>query len=265
MTLRNGAAIVLAFARAVVFALKFKGFSGISVIIGINLSYFKSTIPRQLSLLNAAIRRCAVKHSRVLSNNETRPLKLQTLSHYMLVAGIAFTCAVSVADAAPRHGRRAMPTSKCTSDNSARVTCAPSSQEGSRRPVVVDANGNPARLITVPTAAGIDVTVAPSFAKSIQGFIADAVAAGYRPRRIKCYSRSHSHVRHSLHFSGQACDFNQHGWGKTDRFMYHVRALAAKWDLRDGCTFRDCGHIDAGRQIARRGRARSARKRWASR
>jgi hypothetical protein len=115
----------------------------------------------------------------------------------------------------------------------------------------VDANGSPARLITVSTAAGIDITVAPSFASAIQGFIADAVAAGYRPTRISCYSLSHSHVRRSLHKIGEACDFNQHGWNKTDRFMYRVRHLAAKWGLRDGCSFRDCGHIDAGRAVAR--------------
>jgi hypothetical protein len=49
----------------------------------------------------------------------------------------------------------------------------------------------------VPTAAGIDITVAPSFAPAIRGFIADAVAAGYKPSRIKCFSLSRSHVRNS--------------------------------------------------------------------
>jgi hypothetical protein len=56
------------------------------------------------------------------------------------------------------------------------VTCAAKPIDASRPRIAVDANGNPARLITIPTAAGIDVTVAPLFARSIQGFIADAVA-----------------------------------------------------------------------------------------
>lgn len=106
-------------------------------------------------------------------------------------------------------------------------------------------------LTTIPTAAGISITVAQSFAPKIAAFIADVVARGYKPPRIHCYSTSASHVRNSLHFSGQACDFNQRGWGKTDAPMYHVADIAARHGLRDGCTFRDCGHIDAGYRYAR--------------
>lgn len=105
-------------------------------------------------------------------------------------------------------------------------------------------------LVTVATAAGINITVAPSFAPKIQGFIADLVARGYRPSRIRCHARG-GHVRGSFHYSGEACDFNQRGWGKTDGPMYRVADLAAKHGLRDGCTFRDCGHIDAGTRYAR--------------
>ena len=113
------------------------------------------------------------------------------------------------------------------------------------------AHGTPQGLITVSTAAGIDITVAPSFAPRIQGFIGDLVARGYRPSRIGCYSTARSHVRNSNHFWGGACDFNQRGWGKTDRPMYRVADIARKWGLRDGCTFRDCGHIDMPRNYAR--------------
>lgn len=112
----------------------------------------------------------------------------------------------------------------------------------------LDANGNRAGLITL-SVDGHRITVADdSFARRIRGFISDAVARGFRGR-IHCYATG-GHVRHSLHYSGHACDFAQRGWNRTVRVMYHVADLARKWGLRDGCTFRDCGHIDAGRSSA---------------
>ena len=191
---------------------------------------------------------------------------------------VAFAClfAISVADARPRHHhhRAAHADSQiaqgCVFDNNGRQTCQGSIGRIQGHPRAakrrIDANGNAVArsgLITVPTAAGIDITVNPEFAPKIQGFIKDMVDAGYHPQRIHCYSLSRSHVAGSLHFSGRACDFNQHGWGKTDRPMYHVAALAQKWGVRDGCTFRDCGHIDAGTPLGRfasRHRIRLARR-----
>lgn len=102
-----------------------------------------------------------------------------------------------------------------------------------------------AALVTVQTAAGIAITVAPDFAPKIEGFIRDVVSIGYRPKQIHCYARG-GHVSHSLHYVGEACDFDQRGWGKTAGPMYRVREIASRWGLRDGCEFRDCGHIDAG-------------------
>ena len=104
-------------------------------------------------------------------------------------------------------------------------------------------------LITVHTAAG-PVTVHPAFAPKISGFIGDVVARGFAGR-VKCFSLSKSHVPGSLHFSGNACDFAQRGWNRTVAVMYRVRDLAAKWGLRDGCSFRDCGHIDSGQALGR--------------
>ena len=118
------------------------------------------------------------------------------------------------------------------------------------RSSVLDANGNGSGLVHVATAAGINITVAASFAPKIEGFIRDVVAQGYHPRQIHCYA-SGGHVRGSLHYRGEACDFDQRGWGKTARAMYHVAALAQQHGLRDGCTFRDCGHIDSGQALAR--------------
>lgn len=112
-----------------------------------------------------------------------------------------------------------------------------------------------ADIVTVPTAAGISITVASSFALKIQGFIADVVARGYQPKQIHCYARG-GHVRNSLHYRGEACDFNQRGWGLTDGPMYHVADLAARHGLRDGCTFWDCGHIDSGSYMTARRRTK---------
>jgi hypothetical protein len=108
-------------------------------------------------------------------------------------------------------------------------------------------------LVTVSTAAGISITVAASFEPKIMGFISDLVARGYHPPKIHCYATG-GHVAHSLHYSGHACDFNQRGWGLTDRPMYHVAALVAKWGLRDGGEFMDWGHIDDGPHLNRRAR-----------
>jgi hypothetical protein len=102
-------------------------------------------------------------------------------------------------------------------------------------------------LVTVHTAVGIPITVASRVAERFQGLIADFEAAGYQPSRIHCFA-THGHVRHSLHHIGEACDFNQRGWGKTDRFMHTALAdhLIRKHGLRNGCQFRDCGHVDSG-------------------
>lgn len=111
--------------------------------------------------------------------------------------------------------------------------------------------GGTGALVTVKAATGEMITVAASIEAQMTGFITDVVARGFRGR-IRCYATG-GHVRRSNHYWGGACDFAQRGWGKTAPVMYRVADLAAKWGLRDGCTFRDCGHIDAPRmRLARR-------------
>lgn len=111
----------------------------------------------------------------------------------------------------------------------------------------------PPGLEKVSTAADINVVVAPRFAPKIRGFIRALVARGYHPHTIRCWAPVGTHVRDSLHHTGQACDFDQSGWGRTVHFMHHVTTLARRFGLRDGCTFShprpDCGHIDAGRHF----------------
>lgn len=103
-------------------------------------------------------------------------------------------------------------------------------------------------MVTVPTAAGIAITVHPEMASKLQGFIADVVARGYHPRRIHCFAVG-GHVGSSWHYSGRACDFDQ-GGGGTAPIMRRVADLTKKWGLRNGCTFADCGHVDAGPAVS---------------
>ncbi len=103
-----------------------------------------------------------------------------------------------------------------------------------------------ADVVKIDTAAG-PITVAPAFGDKIKGFIADVVARGYKGY-VKCFATG-GHVRGSRHYSGNACDFAQTGWNKTVSVMYHVADLAKKHGLRDGCSFKDCGHIDDGGHV----------------
>lgn len=112
----------------------------------------------------------------------------------------------------------------------------------------LDANGNRARTVTVPTAAGIQITVSPEFEPKITAFIAANVAAGRRFQQIHCLNFSRSHVRHSRHFTGNACDFRPSPLGR----------LAGQFGLRNGCSFHDCMHIDNGPLL---GATYSARRR----
>lgn len=115
-------------------------------------------------------------------------------------------------------------------------------------PVLASSSGD---LATVPTTAGISITVAKKLVPQFQGFVADLVKLGYTPRHINCWAPVGTHVANSNHYHGGACDFDQTGWNRTQSPMYHVTDLATKWGLRDGCSFRrpDCGHIDDGTNI----------------
>ena len=124
----------------------------------------------------------------------------------------------------------------------------------------LDANGNPGLgLVTLSTAAGINITVSKTMAPKMQAFIADLMEIGYKPKAIHCFAR-HGHVRGSRHYSGNACDFDQRSWGKTAKMMYHVSVLAKLHGLRDGGSFRDWGHIDDGQPLSRPRYARHKRQ-----
>lgn len=106
--------------------------------------------------------------------------------------------------------------------------------------------GRTSSIVTVITDAG-PITVATHMAPRFVGFIHDLIARiGYRPHSIGCFARD-GHIRNSMHYSGEACDFDQRARNATAGPMYHISELAAQWGLTDGCHFHDCGHISNGR------------------
>lgn len=101
-------------------------------------------------------------------------------------------------------------------------------------------------LVTIGTAAN-PITVASDTADRFKSLIADLVANGFKGE-VDCYASS-GHVHHSLHYTGHACDFAQTGKGRVEPgagIMYHASDIIAKYGLRDGCSFGDCGHVDTG-------------------
>ena len=98
-------------------------------------------------------------------------------------------------------------------------------------------------LVTVPTAAGISITVNRVYASKFQSLIADLVSQGHKPRFITCYAKGHK--AGSNHAWGGACDIDQSAWNRTSKFMYHAKATIQANGLYDGCDFRDCGHVEA--------------------
>lgn len=185
-----------------------------------------------------------------------------------VVCVLVCTLSISAAEATQRqkHARAdSGALTHCVADGSYHSVCpgGGSAHYGPRQPgghaSTIDANGNHATRHEASladargychrqTAAG-SIIIACRIADRMAGFIDDVVARGFKGR-VKCFSTSRSHVARSLHFIAEACDFAQRGWGKTVAPMYRVADLAAKWGLRDGCTFRDCGHIDSGRGVA---------------
>lgn len=115
-----------------------------------------------------------------------------------------------------------------------------------------------AEIISVETAAGV-IRVSSTLAPKMKAFIADIVANGFRGR-IGCYAHG-GHVPGSRHYSGNACDFETMRGVYPHPMLRNITAIAQQHGLRDGCSFRDCGHIDDGQQLARgHGRTRLASK-----
>lgn len=107
-------------------------------------------------------------------------------------------------------------------------------------------------ITTAQTEAG-PIRVAAAYAERFVGFINALVHEGYKPHEIGCYSPT-GHMPHSKHHWGGACDIDQRSRNRTAAFMYHITAIAHKFNLTDGCEWRnpDCGHVEIPGAVTRR-------------
>lgn len=169
----------------------------------------------------------------------------------LIVCALSFS--ITVAHAKPlRHTQKEFTQSSC--DNNGRcsgmaaLSPEPVDRRQSRRHKSRHHDA-PVRayLATVNTAAGIPITCHPSACSKFQALIAALVAQGNKPRFITCYARGHKSG--SNHAWGGACDIDQTGWGRTSGFMYRAGAAIRAAGLYDGCSFRDCGHVEAMRGL----------------
>ena len=102
-------------------------------------------------------------------------------------------------------------------------------------------------MVTVKTAFGFNITVHPAYAGKFQKFFALLKERGYKvPANItKCWAPRGTHVAGSNHYIGAACDI-QKGWNRGPDFVYHMNDIVQA-GLYNGCSFRDCGHVEAVR------------------
>ena len=103
-------------------------------------------------------------------------------------------------------------------------------------------------MVTVQTAYGFNITVHPAYASKFQKFFALLKERGYKvPANItKCWAPHGTHVAGSNHYIGAACDI-QTGWNRGPQFVYHMNDIVKQAGLYNGCTFHDCGHVEAVR------------------
>jgi hypothetical protein len=126
--------------------------------------------------------------------------------------------------------------------------------ERPREPIARRAVAHRGGVVTIETAAN-PITVASGIAGAMRDLIGDLVAHGFRGH-VTCLASGH--MPHSLHHSGEACDFAQlrrNVVAPGAGVMYHASDIIAAHGLRDGCSFRDCGHVDNGPML-------SARAQW---
>ncbi|HET9686321.1 MAG TPA: hypothetical protein VFP79_03985 [Pseudolabrys sp.] len=142
-----------------------------------------------------------------------------------------------------------------TPPTSSRTSSSRGSRTGTSEPKphhVVDANGN-RMLVTVQTAYGFNITVHPAYASKFLKFFALLKERGYKvPANItRCWAPRGTHVAGSNHYIGAACDI-QTGWNRGPAFVYHMDDIIKQAGLYSGCTFRDCGHVEAVRGLHNR-------------
>jgi hypothetical protein len=60
----------------------------------------------------------------------------------------------------------------------------------------------------------------------------------------RCWAPRGTHVAGSNHYIGAACDI-QTGWNRGPEFVYHMNNIVKQAGLYNGCSFHDCGHVEA--------------------
>ena len=177
----------------------------------------------------------------------------------MKTAALVVLCLLTVlpAEAGDRYRQNSV-SSVCNNDGRCPIVAVAGSIS-SKRPTfrgrtsehtphrVVDANGNN-MLVTMQTAYGFNITVHPAYASKFLKFFALLKERGYKvPANItKCWTPHGTRVAGSNHYIGAACDI-QTGWNRGPEFVYHMNDIITQAGLYNGCTFRDCGHVEAVR------------------
>ena len=136
---------------------------------------------------------------------------------------------------------------RCATLNVTAPTSSPIRTSERKPHHAVDANGN-SLMVKVQTAYGFNIMVHPAYASKFQKFFALLKEHGYKvPANItKCWAPHGTHVAGSNHYIGAACDI-QTGWNRGPDFVYHMNDIVIQAGLYNGCTFRDCGHVEAVR------------------
>ena len=174
----------------------------------------------------------------------------------MKVAAIAAVCVFIVmpVEAGQRHAQNNVSPDRddgrCTSLNVAAPTSSSGRQirTSERKPHhAVDANGN-GLMVKVQTAYGFNITVHPAYASKFQKFFALLKERGYKvPANItKCWG--HRTARMSRAPTTTSVPPAIFRWaGIVLDFVYHMNDIVTQAGLYNGCTFRDCGHVEAVR------------------
>lgn len=167
---------------------------------------------------------------------------------------LAFATASALAIPAKANGRYAP-------DNNGKITWQPDANgnranhvSGSRKKVRSLKNnsnlsgGIRAQLVTLTTAQGCTITVHAAWAGKFSRFFSLLKDAGYKVPcgMVGCYSPGHKPG--SNHRIGGACDI-QRAWNKGPAFVYHMASIVKAAGLYDGCSFGDCGHVEAIRGL----------------
>ena len=104
-------------------------------------------------------------------------------------------------------------------------------------------------MVKVKTVQGFYLTVHPAYAHKFLKFFELLAQNDVKiPKEmVGCYSPG-GHKRGSNHHIGAACDI-QTGWNRTIPEMYHAGKWIKEAGLYDGCSFSDCGHVEAIRGL----------------